>query len=264
MAYYLTIDSKEENRPLDLRTMEGFKRHSNLQNNLYTLEEIDLFTKDYKDEKDLKLALYYSGLITSDEIEKNITIRRKDHKKLLPIKYGIVYSNMKEYLSVEKLRNIIGRKMNDVNFVNDFVNQYQFSYKSENIVSEFKGLLNSDEKSKIYMFIDDFLKSELYEKDKKTNKTKLRYKSLHDLAMFVSNWNDINKQLDKIEEYQKLKEDLLSIKELLQFDEKEDKNYRYDELGYIVRDDEEVYWGFPDEPIPDYQKPENNLKGKRR
>lgn len=264
MAYNLTIDSEKENRPIDLRKIEKFKRHSNLKNNLYTLEEIDLFTNQYKDEKELKLDLYERGLITSEEISNDITIRKKEYKKLIPIKNGIAYSNTSEYLSVENLRNIIGRKMNDKNFVNDFVNKYQSSYKGGEVISEFKGLLNSDEKSKIYMLIDEFLKIELYKKDKKTNKIKLRYKSLHDMAMFISNWNEINKEIDKIDEYQKIKEDLLSLKNQLMCEEKFGKNYRYDELGYLVPIEEEVYWGLPDEPIPDYQKIENNYKGIRR
>lgn len=264
MAYNLTIDNDKENRPIDLRKIETFKRHSNLKNNLYTLEEIDRFTNQYKDEKELKLDLYERGLITSEEFDNNITIRKKEYKKLVPIKNGIAYSNTSEYLSVEILRNIIGKKMNDKNFVNDFVNEYQSSYKGGEVISEFKGLLNSDEKSKIYMLIDEFLKKELYKTDKKTNKIKLRYKSLHDMAMFISNWDEINKGIDKIDEYQKLKEDLLSLKNQLMLEEKFGKDYRYDELGYIVHNDEEVYWGLPDEPIPDYQKIEYNLRGKRR
>ena len=80
MAYYLTIQ-KNRNRykEINISLLEEFKRISKFKNG-YSLEEIDYFTSLFDDEVHFKEVLLDKGLISSEDITKEISIRQKVNK----------------------------------------------------------------------------------------------------------------------------------------------------------------------------------------
>ena len=100
--------------------------------------------------------------------------------------YDLVYRGNSKFLNEEYLRNILFTLQNDTVFLNKLLNHYRSNYKQENlakiraIVTGYRG--NS---INIYEALNAFFIEEIYDIDYNTGLTKLKYKSLHDLAMFI-------------------------------------------------------------------------------
>lgn len=221
MAYYLTIKEKNNNyKLLDITPLEEFQRLTKFKNNSYSLEEIDKFTSKFDNEITLKAKLYNSGVITLEEIEKDIEIRTKKNGKLEKVMYGLVYNNMQKYLNDYYLRIKILELQNDINFIKKLLNHYRKTYKQENIAmirSASLGLDNGE--ISIYDALSSFFKDEVYSIEGNTGELKIKYKSLHDLGMFVYNYlykkdksqNDLDMvKLSRINELITLKETLIA------------------------------------------------------
>lgn len=87
MAYYLTIANKGEYKKLNLLLLEGFIKTSKFKGEALSLDELDDLTSKYQDEYEFKKKLYQAGIISIDEITKELSIRRKQNNNLIKVKY---------------------------------------------------------------------------------------------------------------------------------------------------------------------------------
>lgn len=209
MAYYIVIKNDKDYRKIDISSLKEFTRISRFKNDCYSLEELDLFTSKFNDIINLKKVLYENNLINYDEILSDISIRIKTNNKLVKVKYDMVYSNSFKYLDVTYLRSVINTLSNDKDYLNKLISYYRnSSCNNENIAKIRWILLGNNDELDLYNSINDFIIKEIFKTDYKTGEVSIKYKSLHDLAMFTCNY--LNKKEDK-------KEDLLELqKELLQ------------------------------------------------
>lgn len=189
MAYYLTIQKgKNEYKEINISSLNEFKRLSKFKDS-YSLEEIDMFTSMFADEVNLKEILYDNGLICLEDISKEISIRQKSKNELKKVRYGLVYKDTKKYLDYDYLKNIILSMQNDKTFLKKLVSNYRNSYSCVIEISEIKNyLFYSNSEVDIYLTLNNFFLNEILKKDLKTGEFKIKYKSLHDLAMFVRNY----------------------------------------------------------------------------
>lgn len=209
MAYYIVIKNNKDYRKIDISSLKEFTRISRFKNDCYSLEELDLFTSKFNDIINLKKELYKNNLIDSNEILSDISIRIKTNNKLVKVKYDMVYSNSFKYLDVTYLKSVINTLSNDKDYLNKLISYYRnSSCNNENIAKIRWILLGNNDELDLYNSINDFIIKEIFKTDYKTGEVSIKYKSLHDLAMFTYNY--LNKKEDK-------KEDLLELqKELLQ------------------------------------------------
>lgn len=219
MAYFLTIKSKDNYKSLDITSLEEFQRLSNLKNS-YSLEEIDLFTSRFSSEIELKTKLFEQGIISIEDITKEISIRMKQKDELKKVMYDLVYNSTSKFLNEEYLRHILLTLQNDRDFLNKLLNHYRSSYKQENlnkiraILTDYRG--NS---INIYEALSSFFIEEVYAMELSTGQLKLKYKSLHDLAMFVYTYlsqkgrSHIEIDLERINRTKALEELQKSLKE---------------------------------------------------
>lgn len=219
MAYYLTIKNKNEYKLLDISSAQEFRRLSNLKNS-YSLEEIDLFTSQFNGEIDLKTKLYEQDIISIEDINKEITIRRKNKDELIKVMYDLVYSYNKKYLNEEYLRGTLLTLQKDTTFLNKLLNHYRKNYHQENL-AQIRAILTGYRGNSIntYDALNSFFIEEIYDIDNNTGLIKIKYKPLHDLAMFIYNYltergrsqSDIELiNLDHKKELEELKKSLIS------------------------------------------------------
>lgn len=214
MAYYITINNKK-NRHLDITSLEEFQKLSKYKEGAYSLEEIDEFTSKFSNEIELKRKLFERGLISRDELNQKIEIRMKLNGKLEKVRHGLVYSNIKKYLDIQYLTSKLLILSNDKEFINKLLDHHRGNYKQEGlrqinaIVNGYNGPDLNMSKA-IYQFVQD----EIFKTDRETGLVTIKYKSLHDLAMFVYNYIQAKEPIkpdDRIKELNNIKNELLSI-----------------------------------------------------
>lgn len=198
MAYYLMLNKKQ----INLNNVDNFKRISNLKGDSYTLEEIDNFTSMYKDQDLLKQELYKSSLISPKDLEYKLYIARKNKGELEKVKYDPVFLLDKKYLDIPYLTNLILSLNEDNDFLNKLITYYRNSYVNNEIISIIRYYLIAKDMHMIDYDINEllrtFIQKEIYNYDYETGEVKVKYKSLHDLAMFTR--NHITKQEEKKQE----------------------------------------------------------------
>lgn len=209
MAYYIVIKNNKDYRKIDISSLKEFTRVSRFKNDCYSLEELDLFTSKFNDIIDLKEVLYENNLINNDEILSDISIRIKSNNKLVKVKYDMVYSNSVKFLDTMYLKSVICMLSNDKDYLNKLISYYRnSSYNNENIAKIRWILLGNSDEIDLYNVINDFIIKEIFKTDYNTGEVALKYKSLHDLAMFTYNY--INKKEDKKEELLILQSELIN------------------------------------------------------
>lgn len=209
MAYYIVIKNNKDYRKIDISSLKEFTRVSRFKNDCYSLEELDLFTSKFNDIIDLKEVLYENNLINNDEILSDISIRIKSNNKLVKVKYDMVYSNSVKFLDTMYLKSVICTLSNDKDYLNKLISYYRnSSYNNENIAKIRWILLGNSDEIDLYNVINDFIIKEIFKTDYNTGEVALKYKSLHDLAMFTYNY--INKKEDKKEELLILQSELIN------------------------------------------------------
>lgn len=209
MAYYIVIKNNKDYRKIDISSLKEFTRVSRFKNDCYSLEELDLFTSKFNDIIDLKEVLYENNLINNDEILSDISIRIKSNNKLVKVKYDIVYSNSVKFLDTMYLKSVICTLSNDKDYLNKLMSYYRnSSCNNENIAKIRWILLGNSDEIDLYNVINDFIIKEIFKTDYNTGEVALKYKSLHDLAMFTYNY--INKKEDKKEELLILQSELIN------------------------------------------------------
>lgn len=199
MAYYITIKENKGYKLLDITSMQTFRKLSKFKNNSYSLEEIDLFTSKYPNELVLKKELYNFGIISLEDITKDISIRMKNKDNLEKVRYGLVYSDISKYFDEFYLRMKLLELQNDTVFLNKLLDYYRNSYKQESL-RQINAILQgyNGTSINIYNALNMFFKDTVYDINYKTGETKIKYKSLHDLAMFIYNYSQ-TKELTKEE-----------------------------------------------------------------
>lgn len=209
MAYYIVIKNNKDYRKIDISSLKEFTRVSRFKNDCYSLEELDLFTSKFNDIIDLKEVLYENNLINSDEILSDISIRIKSNNKLVKVKYDMVYSNSVKFLDTMYLKSVINTLSNSKDYLNKLIAYYRNSNcNNENIAKIRWILLGNNDELDLYNTINDFIIKEIFKTDYKTGEVSIKYKSLHDLAMFTYNY--INKKEDKKEELLILQSELIN------------------------------------------------------
>lgn len=209
MAYYIVIKNNKDYRKIDISSLKEFTRVSRFKNDCYSLEELDLFTSKFNDIIDLKEVLYENNLINNDEILSDISIRIKSNNKLVKVKYDMVYSNSVKFLDTMYLKSVICTLSNDKDYLNKLISYYRnSSCNNENIAKIRWILLGNSDEIDLYNVINDFIIKEIFKTDYNTGEVTLKYKSLHDLAMFTYNY--INKKEDKKEELLILQSELIN------------------------------------------------------
>lgn len=209
MAYYIVIKNNKDYRKIDISSLKEFTRVSRFKNDCYSLEELDLFTSKFNDIIDLKEVLYENNLINNDEILSDISIRIKSNNKLVKVKYDMVYSNSVKFLDTMYLKSVICTLSNDKNYLNKLISYYRnSSCNNENIAKIRWILLGNSDEIDLYNVINDFIIKEIFKTDYNTGEVSLKYKSLHDLAMFTYNY--INEKEDKKEELLILQSELIN------------------------------------------------------
>lgn len=194
MAYYLTINKNNEHKKLDISLLDQFKRFSKFKNEACSLEDINNCTSMFKDEVSFKKSLYERGIIDFDDITKDIAIRYSYEGKLEKVTYGLVYGEQVKYLDVEYLRMKLLSMQSDMVFLEKLAKRYKDSYSNNITISQLRNCLDDDYYRNKYLFniLNAFVNRELYYVVKSTGELRLKYKSLHDLAMFIYNY--VNKK----------------------------------------------------------------------
>ncbi len=189
MAYYLMISNKDEYKNIDITSLDTFNKTSKYTGSAYSLSEIDAFTMKYKDEVELKKDLYENGIIDIDEICKDITIRRKDKDQYIKVKYGLAYKERTKYFDQIYLRSTILSKQKDYEFIAKLSSYYRNSYVNSININILSFIAYNKITNEVDKVLNDFIERELYRYHTTSGTYKLNYKSLHDLAMFVYNYD---------------------------------------------------------------------------
>lgn len=201
MAYYLTIKKNNEYCKLDISNLPQFKRTSRLREKTsYTLEEIDYFTSYFDNEIILKKTLLQHGIIEESDVTKNIEIRYKTKDSLSKVRYYLAYKDAAKYFNVDFLRYFILSKSNDRVFLNKLITFYKNSYFNNENICRIRYILDTNDEHEftIQETLTSFVLNEIYSIDYKTGNCSLKYRSLHDLAMFCFNYeiNSICKEIN--------------------------------------------------------------------
>ena len=214
MAYYLTIKDKQNYKLLDVTSITEFKRLSKFKNNSYSLEEIDIFTSNFNNEIEFKRRLLEKSIITNEDIHKKIEIRIKLNGKLIKVRYDLVYRPIKKYLDIQYLKSELLIFQNDRTFLEKLLDYYRKSPKQEGL-RQINTLMNgcSERDINMYSALSQFFKDELFIEDYKTGEVHLKYKSLHDLAMFIYNYSKSKEiSLTNTNQSEQIKKELDNLK----------------------------------------------------
>lgn len=191
MAYYLTVKKGKDYKLLNVSSLDKFERLSNFKNIGMSLYEVDNFTTKFKDENELKTYLCQNGTLDVDDFLREISIRRRNKNKLEKVRYDVAYMEDVKYFDYSYLRDRIVSMQNDSNFIDKLLSHYRNSYCNNSIIF----LLNSimlgmtDYDIDIGTMLDEFVTKEIFDTNIVTGEAHLKYKSLHDLAMFVRNYD---------------------------------------------------------------------------
>lgn len=209
MAYYIVIKDKDNYRKLDISNMKEFTRISKFKNG-YSLEELDLFTSKFNNEVELKRCLYENNIINYDDILSDISIRIKNNDKLDKVRYDFVYSDSFKYLDIMYLKSTINILSNDLVYLNKLLSYYRNSSCNNENISKIRWILlgNDGYELNLHNVINDFITREVFKINRDTGEVSVKYKSLHDLAMFTYNYS--NKKKDNKVDLLKLQKEILT------------------------------------------------------
>ena len=209
MAYYIVIKDKDNYRKLDISNMKEFTRISKFKSG-YSLEELDLFTSKFNNEVELKRCLYENNIINYDDILSDISIRIKNKDKLDKVRYDFVYSDSFKYLDIMYLKSTINILSNDLVYLNKLLSYYRNSSCNNENISKIRWILlgNDGYELNLHNVINDFITREVFKINRDTGEVSVKYKSLHDLAMFTYNYS--NKKKDNKVNLLKLQKEILT------------------------------------------------------
>lgn len=189
MAYYFVVEKKNSKlEKIDITSLEGFVKVSKFKNGGCSLNEIDEFTSLFKDECSLKRVLYENGLIDLDDITRELSIRTVNKGNFVKVRYGLVYDDVKKYLDYCYLRSVLLIFQNDRDFLQKLVSNYRNSYSNCGAIALIRDSLNYNYRIDMYNVLNEFFRNEVFTQEDEFGASELKYKSLHDLAMFIHNY----------------------------------------------------------------------------
>lgn len=170
--------------------------------NNHRLADIDSFTRNYNSLLELKQELIRLKALEEEQINKELSIRYEMKGKTNLVRHGIVLKDDICFFSVPFMKNYLKSSKKDMILLEKLCNYYRNSYANGRNVMTIRNYINkllNNEVTKSYSeyidtVIDNFIEREVYvydpningyAKDKDGN-IKIAYKSLHDLAMFLS------------------------------------------------------------------------------
>ena len=202
MAYYLMLRDKKEYKPIDISDHSFFERTSKHQEDRYSLEELDRLTSQYSDMINFKLDLFDRGYIEERDLKKDVSIRWKTNDGYEKVPYDPVFKDGVKYLDITYLYYKIQSLSTDKKFLEKLVSYYHDSYVNNITLHNIReGLLGNPEIDIAYQ-LRRFMDREIskYEFNKEKNKWEykgIKYRPLHDLAMFVYNYENPPKYTKK-------------------------------------------------------------------
>lgn len=215
MAYYLMQEKKKGiYTPLDITKSKCFYRTSNLKNMGCTLQEIDLFTMNFENEKELRSHLFREGLIEMRYAGRPLSVRILRNNKYYKVMYDMLYQKDIEYIMDPKL--LIERINNklltgDYRFVEKYANaflEFHDCLSTAPEVREFaKSSLRDNKCCKHFYAYDEnndnpvvrmtkLLIYDYYQEPSGKIKYKetIKYRNLHSVLAFVNNYDKLCEQ----------------------------------------------------------------------
>ena len=210
MAYYFTYQKKKgEYVPIDITKSKYFTRLSNFKNMGMSLQEVDMFTMMFNDEKELRRALFKEGLLEHRYSGSSLSTRLLRNNKYYKVMYDFLYQKDIEYVMDPKLViNRVNNKLTegDFRFVNAFANNYlQFHdcLSTAPEVREFAMQSIRDGRCSKYFYIVDenndnplvrMTKLLIYKHYQKSNgviiyEDVVNYRNLHSIIAFINNYD---------------------------------------------------------------------------
>ena len=210
MAYYFMIRDKVGYKSINLNNHPCFEKKSKFKDFRFSLEEIDNFTSIYANELALRESLWYNGLLDDEELFREISIRFKVKEELKKVKYGPIYQESFKYLNPVFLNYKLKSLCADKNFQDKFLSYYRGCSINKDIIYAIRACFYGDPELDIYKLIDEFMNREIYNRKynldtRSYDYLSIRYKSLHDLAMFVYNY-ETKPEMSKYEIDEELKD----------------------------------------------------------
>ena len=235
MAYYLTIKKGNLNIPLCIDDFNQFKHISKFKRGSYSLEEIDNFTTSFLNDIELKKELYIHHQIEIIDFDKEISVKFKQKGELKKVKYDLFYADSKKYLDTNYLRYNILAKQNDYEFLKRLAAYYRNSYKNCTVVNRLLTIVQTNNRfhENVHQLLNLFFENEILQWNVKENDYTLKYKSLHDLAAFVRNYDAKLELQEKIE--QPKKDSPISNKTAKATATNEETNLSPSEIDTLVR-----------------------------
>lgn len=140
MAYYFMVEEKKgKYSPLDITKSACFTRESRLKGIGCEIKEIDLFTSSFNHEKELREHLILNGILTPENVSKNLSIRIKKGDKYKKVMYDFLYQKDIQYLVDPRLLiNRINNKLadQDYRFVYEFASHFSSDYRCSSTAIE--------------------------------------------------------------------------------------------------------------------------------
>jgi hypothetical protein len=206
--YYLTINGRPNvmNEVTWVgRQYQGSKPHD--------LESIDEFCMDFNDEDAIKAHLslvaldaYQAGLIDRlPELKNQLNIRYQSRGAIKSLSYGLPYKKDRKYFDYEYLRACLQSLRNDAVLLARLAGSFSGApIQAANLALfhrasiALKNGLPFHEEDRLYQAMTDFIQVEILKYDKelrdyKTDKSGaliIQWRKLHDLAMFVKNYEE--------------------------------------------------------------------------
>lgn len=208
MAYYLMVEKKKGlYQPLNIKNSKYYPYYNTRYTKTcaHTLQEIDEFTTQFDDEKELRERLVEEGILQYQLLDKPLSIRQPQKGMYTKVPYDLLYQDSIEYImEPTRLVSLIMNKyyQNDFIFIKKLANHFSEFYECKTTGPEVARLaeasLYQGYRHKGLEEIDrngDFMVARMikllilkhYEQpDGKINyKSEVNYRNLHELIAFI-------------------------------------------------------------------------------
>ena len=233
--YNLGFYNKNNSITIDLTNIFNFK----------TLEELDNFTSNFKNETELKIYLVKKGILYGNYVSKNINVIYKNEGTYKKI--PVLYLDNKKYVDIEYLKNKLLSMSGNLEFLEKLANRMdsrkKHNIQGTNIAAIRTHLINirgNGDPSETYDLLfsalsDMFYKAVISSPNKKTREVKISYRGLRDLGLFVAKYDKIDLQNTNVNETVEIDElDQVTYDDYLmeenEYSEEDSYSVSYDEL----------------------------------
>lgn len=221
MAYYFMVETKKGNyKSIDITKSKYFSKISNFKKpDACSLQEIDMFTMMFNDEKELRKTLLEEKLILPEDVGKKLSARIINKSKCKKVEYDFLYQKDIEFIGCPELviKRINSELMRDnFDFIEKLAAHYRNFYDCSSTAPEVVEFAKSSKlfgvASKHFYDLDKngdnavvrlakLIIYDYYEMEDGYIKYKetVKYKNLHDVVAFINNYEK-NKQKNENQE----------------------------------------------------------------